>query len=78
MGATSARSLGIPFDVIHASPVSNIFDSGHRLWRSCHAMSIKENVGTLPPWGNALAGASGAVLANAAIYPLDMCAVRES
>lgn len=26
----------------------------------------------LPPWGNALAGATGAVLANATVYPLDM------
>lgn len=26
----------------------------------------------LPPWGNALAGASGAVLANAIVYPLDL------
>lgn len=28
----------------------------------------------LPPWGNALAGATGAVLANALVYPLDMYA----
>lgn len=27
---------------------------------------------SLPPWGNALAGATGAVLANAIVYPLDM------
>lgn len=26
----------------------------------------------LPPWGNAVAGAAGAVLANALVYPLDM------
>ena len=26
----------------------------------------------LPPWGNALAGAAGALLANAVVYPLDM------
>jgi hypothetical protein len=26
----------------------------------------------LPPWGSAIAGATGAVLANAAVYPLDM------
>lgn len=26
----------------------------------------------LPPWGYAVAGATGAVLANAAVYPLDM------
>ena len=26
----------------------------------------------LPPWGSALAGATGAVLANATVYPLDM------
>jgi hypothetical protein len=27
---------------------------------------------SLPPWGSAVAGATGAVLANAAVYPLDM------
>jgi len=26
----------------------------------------------IPPWGLAVAGASGAVLANALVYPLDM------
>ena len=26
----------------------------------------------LPPWGNAVAGATGAVLANAVVYPLDV------
>lgn len=26
----------------------------------------------LSPWGSAVAGASGAVLANAAVYPLDL------
>ena len=26
----------------------------------------------LPPWGYAVAGASGAVIANALVYPLDM------
>lgn len=26
----------------------------------------------LPPWGSAIAGATGAVLANAMVYPLDM------
>ena len=26
----------------------------------------------LPPWGSALAGASGAIVANAIVYPLDM------
>jgi hypothetical protein len=26
----------------------------------------------LPPWGSAVAGATGAVLANALVYPLDM------
>lgn len=27
----------------------------------------------VPPWGLAVAGATGAVLANALVYPLDMC-----
>ena len=26
----------------------------------------------LPPWGNALAGATGALIANAIVYPLDV------
>jgi len=26
----------------------------------------------LPPWGSAVAGSAGAVLANALVYPLDM------
>ena len=29
-------------------------------------------VAPLPPWGSAVAGATGAVLANAMVYPLDM------
>ncbi len=32
----------------------------------------------LPPWGSAVAGATGAVLANALVYPLDMCAYLSS
>jgi hypothetical protein len=27
----------------------------------------------MPPWGYAVAGAFGAVLANTLVYPLDMC-----
>ena len=27
----------------------------------------------LSPWGSAVAGATGAVLANAIVYPLDLC-----
>lgn len=36
------------------------------------------NVGKppLPPWGNAVAGATGAVLANALVYPLDIVKTR--
>ena len=37
-------------------------------------MSTKADQPPLPPWGNALAGATGAVLANAIAYPLDMYA----
>ena len=37
-------------------------------------MSGKAGQTPLPPWGNALAGATGAVLANAIVYPLDMYA----
>lgn len=36
------------------------------------SMASKENQLPLPPWGSALAGATGAVLANAIVYPLDM------
>ncbi len=35
-------------------------------------MAGKAGQPSLPPWGNALAGATGAVLANAIVYPLDM------
>lgn len=35
-------------------------------------MAGKAGQSPLPPWGNALAGATGAVLANAIVYPLDM------
>ena len=37
-------------------------------------MSVKRPQLSLPPWGNALAGATGAILANAIVYPLDMYA----
>lgn len=37
-------------------------------------MSGKAAQPPLPPWGSALAGATGAVLANAIVYPLDMYA----
>lgn len=30
----------------------------------------------LSPWGSAVAGATGAVLANAIVYPLDMFVIR--
>ena len=33
------------------------------------------NAAPLPPWGSAIAGATGAVLANAMVYPLDMFVV---
>ena len=35
-------------------------------------MAAKARQPPLSPWGNALAGATGAVLANAIVYPLDM------
>jgi hypothetical protein len=35
-------------------------------------MSGQSKIERLPPWGNAVAGATGAVLANALVYPLDM------
>ena len=36
------------------------------------AAATAASIPPLPPWGNALAGATGAVLANAIVYPLDM------
>lgn len=39
-------------------------------------MSGKAGQPPLPPWGNALAGATGAVLANALVYPLDIVKTR--
>ncbi|MCJ1255377.1 ADP/ATP carrier protein [Lignoscripta atroalba] len=39
-------------------------------------MASKAGQPPLPPWGNALAGATGAVLANALVYPLDIVKTR--
>ncbi|KAL8812490.1 MAG: hypothetical protein Q9200_000985 [Gallowayella weberi] len=39
-------------------------------------MAGKSSQSPLPPWGNALAGATGAVLANAIVYPLDIVKTR--
>lgn len=39
-------------------------------------MPGKAGQAPLPPWGNALAGATGAVLANAIVYPLDIVKTR--
>jgi len=39
-------------------------------------MAGQSKVAALPPWGNAIAGASGAVLANAIVYPLDIVKTR--
>ena len=35
-------------------------------------MAGQSKVETLPPWGNAVAGAAGAVIANTLVYPLDL------
>lgn len=37
------------------------------------AMAGQSKVETLPPWGYAVAGAAGAVIANTLVYPLDLC-----
>jgi len=37
-------------------------------------MAVQSKVAPLPSWGYAVAGATGAVLANALVYPLDMYA----
>ncbi|MCJ1272473.1 ADP/ATP carrier protein [Puttea exsequens] len=39
-------------------------------------MPAKAGQAPLPPWGNAVAGATGAVLANAIVYPLDIVKTR--
>ncbi|KAF2814624.1 mitochondrial carrier [Mytilinidion resinicola] len=39
-------------------------------------MAGQSKVAPLPPWGSAIAGASGAVLANAIVYPLDIVKTR--
>ncbi|MCJ1334814.1 ADP/ATP carrier protein [Bachmanniomyces sp. S44760] len=39
-------------------------------------MANKTGLPPLPPWGNALAGATGAVIANAIVYPLDIVKTR--
>ena len=41
-------------------------------------MAPPTKVAPLPPWGSAIAGATGAVLANAIVYPLDMFVARLS
>lgn len=35
-------------------------------------MASQSKANAISPWGRAAAGASGAVLANALVYPLDM------
>jgi len=35
-------------------------------------MAVQSKEALLPPWGFAVAGATGAVIANALVYPLDM------
>lgn len=37
-------------------------------------MGVQSKETPLPPWGYAVAGATGAVIANALVYPLDMYA----
>ncbi|KAH7095036.1 peroxisomal membrane protein-like protein Pmp47 [Paraphoma chrysanthemicola] len=39
-------------------------------------MAGQSKVETLPPWGNAVAGAAGAVIANTLVYPLDLIKTR--
>ncbi|KAF2198615.1 mitochondrial carrier [Delitschia confertaspora ATCC 74209] len=39
-------------------------------------MGGQSKVQPLPPWGNAVAGATGAVIANALVYPLDIVKTR--
>jgi hypothetical protein len=39
-------------------------------------MTGQSKVAVIPPWGLAIAGATGAVLANAAVYPLDIVKTR--
>lgn len=36
---------------------------------------MTSKAGELAPWESAIAGATGAVLANAIVYPLDMCEI---
>jgi len=36
-------------------------------------MTGQSKVEALPPWGSAVAGAAGAVIANTLVYPLDLC-----
>ena len=50
------------------SPVTEL------LTLSDSAMAVQSKVAPLPSWGYAVAGATGAVLANALVYPLDMYA----
>jgi hypothetical protein len=45
---------------------------GTRHWTLNNQMAPSAKAAPLPPWGSAVAGATGAVLANAMVYPLDM------
>ncbi len=36
-------------------------------------MAVQSKPAPIGPWGKATAGAAGAVLANALVYPLDLC-----
>jgi len=35
-------------------------------------MGVQSKEAPIPPWGLAIAGAAGAVIANSLVYPLDM------
>jgi hypothetical protein len=39
---------------------------------NCIDMAAQSKEAVIPPWGLAVAGATGAVIANALVYPLDM------
>jgi len=56
--------------------VSGAFEGVCLHLRYCRHMAAQPK--PLPPWGSAVAGATGAVLANAVVYPLDMFAYLSS
>lgn len=64
--------------LLHEILKSNLLYSSYSRIQSRSSIFYKSNMtgqskeAVIPPWGLAVAGATGAVIANAMVYPLDM------